>query len=84
MMKARIASVVAGALFTAAALTSGPALAQQKLVLKASDVHPAGYPTVVAVEGTAAVRLASPTVRYRTISRRICSPSRGVMNSLTA
>src|SRR6476619_5078460 len=50
MMKARIASVVAGALFTAAALTSGPALAQQKLVLKASDVHPAGYPTVVAVE----------------------------------
>src|ERR1700692_541919 len=26
------------------------ALAQQKLVLKASDVHPAGYPTVVAVE----------------------------------
>ena len=27
-----------------------PALAQQKLVLKASDVHPAGYPTVAAVE----------------------------------
>ncbi|MGE3997885.1 MAG: TRAP transporter substrate-binding protein, partial [Variibacter sp.] len=27
-----------------------PAFAQQKLVLKASDVHPAGYPTVVAVE----------------------------------
>ena len=26
------------------------AVAQQKLVLKASDVHPAGYPTVVAVE----------------------------------
>src|SRR5260370_29140175 len=26
-------------------------LAQQKLVLKASDVHPAGYRTVVAVEG---------------------------------
>jgi tripartite ATP-independent transporter DctP family solute receptor len=25
-------------------------MAQQKLVLKASDVHPAGYPTVVAVE----------------------------------
>src|SRR4029079_14153224 len=50
MMKARIASVVAGALFTAAALTAGPALAQQKLVLKASDVHAAGYPTVVAVE----------------------------------
>src|SRR2546425_2466433 len=28
----------------------GAAIAQQKLVLKASDVHPAGYPTVVAVE----------------------------------
>src|ERR1700734_2998420 len=27
-----------------------PAMAQQKLALKASDVHPAGYPTVVAVE----------------------------------
>jgi tripartite ATP-independent transporter DctP family solute receptor len=27
-----------------------PALAQQKLVLKASDVHPEGYPTVAAVE----------------------------------
>src|ERR1700746_1458482 len=26
-----------------------PALAQQKLVLKASDVHPLGYPTVEAV-----------------------------------
>ncbi len=29
---------------------SGAAQAQQKVVLKASDVHPAGYPTVVAVE----------------------------------
>src|SRR5258706_15815475 len=27
-----------------------PAIAQQKIVLKASDVHPVGYPTVVAVE----------------------------------
>jgi tripartite ATP-independent transporter DctP family solute receptor len=42
---------------TTAALTSsalgatfgGPALAQQKLVLKATDVHPLGYPTVEAV-----------------------------------
>jgi tripartite ATP-independent transporter DctP family solute receptor len=35
-----------------AGLTLNPraAAAQQKLVLKASDVHPAGYPTVVAVE----------------------------------
>src|SRR5215468_9025002 len=29
---------------------SGAAIAQQKLILKASDVHPTGYPTVVAVE----------------------------------
>jgi tripartite ATP-independent transporter DctP family solute receptor len=39
------------ALTLAAAAAFAPeALAQQKLVLKASDVHPAGYPTVVAVE----------------------------------
>jgi tripartite ATP-independent transporter DctP family solute receptor len=31
-------------------LASGSAFAQQKLVLKASDVHPDGYPTVAAVE----------------------------------
>jgi tripartite ATP-independent transporter DctP family solute receptor len=37
---------------TCAGLAVAPraAFAQQKLVLKASDVHPAGYPTVVAVE----------------------------------
>ncbi|HTQ02061.1 MAG TPA: TRAP transporter substrate-binding protein [Casimicrobiaceae bacterium] len=34
----------------ASALPHGVALAQSKVVLKASDVHPAGYPTVVAVE----------------------------------
>src|SRR6266704_214779 len=50
MIKARIASVTAGVFVAAAAFASGSALAQQKMVLKASDVHPAGYPTVVAVE----------------------------------
>jgi tripartite ATP-independent transporter DctP family solute receptor len=34
----------------ASALAVGSAAAQQKMVFKASDVHPAGYPTVVAVE----------------------------------
>jgi len=34
----------------ALAWVGGVAAAQQKLVLKASDVHPAGYPTVVAIE----------------------------------
>src|SRR5260221_1582929 len=34
----------------AAAVPVDSALAQQKLVMKASDGHPAGYPTVVAVE----------------------------------
>jgi TRAP-type C4-dicarboxylate transport system substrate-binding protein len=29
---------------------SAPAFAQQKIALKASDVHPEGYPTVAAVE----------------------------------
>jgi tripartite ATP-independent transporter DctP family solute receptor len=50
MIKARIASVTAGVFVAAAAFASGSALAQQKVALKASDVHPAGYPTVVAVE----------------------------------
>jgi tripartite ATP-independent transporter DctP family solute receptor len=34
----------------AGALPAGFASAQQKLILKASDVHPEGYPTVAAVE----------------------------------
>jgi len=38
------------ALGTVASSFNRAALAQQKLVLKASDVHPAGYPTVAAVE----------------------------------
>jgi tripartite ATP-independent transporter DctP family solute receptor len=37
-------------LLVATALPAQLALAQQKVVLKASDVHPAGYPTVAAVE----------------------------------
>jgi tripartite ATP-independent transporter DctP family solute receptor len=49
MIKARIALAAAGVLFAAAAFASGPALAQQKIVLKATDVHPLGYPTVEAV-----------------------------------
>src|SRR5258708_1171854 len=48
VMKHSTALIAAGML--AAAFASGAALAQQKLVLKASDVHPAGYPTLVAVE----------------------------------
>ena len=43
----------AGGMAALAALSRGistPALAQQKIVLKASDVHPEGYPTVAAVE----------------------------------
>jgi tripartite ATP-independent transporter DctP family solute receptor len=44
-------TLLALTLTAAAALATAPtALAQQKIVLKASDVHPAGYPTVVAVE----------------------------------
>ena len=40
----------AGALGAITLAAGTPARAQAKLVLKASDVHPAGYPTVVAVE----------------------------------
>jgi tripartite ATP-independent transporter DctP family solute receptor len=49
MFKARIAFATAGALLAAAAFAPDPALAQQKIVLKATDVHPLGYPTVEAV-----------------------------------
>src|SRR6188474_2380678 len=49
MIKARIAFATAGALLAAAAFASDPALAQQKIVLTATDVHPLGYPTVEAV-----------------------------------
>ena len=49
MFKARIAFATAGVLLAAAAFASDPALAQQKIVLKATDVHPLGYPTVEAV-----------------------------------
>ena len=42
---------LAGAIAVIALVCLGSAaIAQQKLILKASDVHPAGYPTVVAVE----------------------------------
>jgi tripartite ATP-independent transporter DctP family solute receptor len=40
---------VAGALGALAADVRAPAFAQQKMVLKAADVHPLGYPTVEAV-----------------------------------
>ena len=49
-MKTCTALIAAGLLAAATAFASGPAVAQQKLVLKASDVHPEGYPTVAAVE----------------------------------
>ena len=42
--------IIATGVLAVATAFAGSALAQQKLVLKASDVHPAGYPTVVAVE----------------------------------
>jgi len=48
-MKPRTSLMAAGAL-AAAVFAFGPAGAQQKMVLKASDVHAAGYPTVAAVE----------------------------------
>jgi tripartite ATP-independent transporter DctP family solute receptor len=49
----RRAFIRLGAVTAAASLSeqfARPALAQAKLALKASDVHPAGYPTVAAVE----------------------------------
>ncbi|HVL73167.1 MAG TPA: TRAP transporter substrate-binding protein [Beijerinckiaceae bacterium] len=45
----RRALMLAAGLAVAAAALPGDAFAQQKMVLKASDVHPLGYPTVEAV-----------------------------------
>ncbi len=44
------ALIALGLAFATGGLGLGAAHAQQKLVLKASDVHPEGYPTVAAVE----------------------------------
>jgi tripartite ATP-independent transporter DctP family solute receptor len=41
--------IVAAMLAASAGMLTGGATAQQKLVLKASDVHPEGYPTVAAI-----------------------------------
>jgi tripartite ATP-independent transporter DctP family solute receptor len=49
-MKRSTVTLAAGLIAAATAFSSGVALAQDKLVLKASDVHPEGYPTVAAVE----------------------------------
>jgi tripartite ATP-independent transporter DctP family solute receptor len=49
-MKTITTFLAAGLLAVATAMASGSALAQKKIVLKASDVHPPGYPTVAAVE----------------------------------
>ena len=49
-MKHLTATIAAGLIAAATAFAPGAAVAQDKLVLKASDVHPEGYPTVAAVE----------------------------------
>src|ERR1700756_4711985 len=49
-MRRRDLLTMTGALVVSAAAAGHRAAAQQKTVLKASDVHPAGYPTVQAVE----------------------------------
>jgi tripartite ATP-independent transporter DctP family solute receptor len=49
-MKTCTTLIAAGMLAAAAAFAPGSAVAQGKIVLKASDVHPEGYPTVQAVE----------------------------------
>jgi tripartite ATP-independent transporter DctP family solute receptor len=47
-----------------AVLAVAPAVAQQKTVFKASDVHPTGYPTVVAVENLGKKLDAATNGRY--------------------
>src|SRR5437773_507815 len=45
-----LSTTAASAVALASLGAATPAFAQAKMALKASDVHPAGYPTVVAVE----------------------------------
>jgi tripartite ATP-independent transporter DctP family solute receptor len=49
----RAIKIGAAAAVAAFGRSASPALAVQQVMLKASDVHPAGYPTVVAVENLA-------------------------------
>ena len=84
-MKSRI--ILAAAALAFAATSAG---AQDKLVLKASDVHPDGYPTVVAVENMGkklseatkgrlsrrrCIRRCSSAARRKRSSRRRSAPS---------
>jgi len=57
-------SVLATMILAVTTLADGPAAAQQKTVFKASDVHPAGYPTVVAVENLGKKLDAATNGRY--------------------
>jgi tripartite ATP-independent transporter DctP family solute receptor len=57
-------SFLATTILAITALASGPAVAQQKTVFKASDVHPANYPTVVAVENLGKKLDAATNGRY--------------------
>ena len=57
-------SVLATMILAVTTLADGPAAAQQKTVFKASDVHPTGYPTVVAVENLGKKLDAATNGRY--------------------
>ena len=48
-MSARLSFLLAAALAATTLCSGSAAVAQQKVVLKATDVHPLGYPTVEAV-----------------------------------
>ncbi|NWG24516.1 MAG: TRAP transporter substrate-binding protein [Pseudorhodoplanes sp.] len=48
-MKRLVTGIASAALLAAVLGAGSPAFAQQKMVLKATDVHPLGYPTVEAV-----------------------------------
>ncbi len=50
MRRREVLQLGAGVLGVAGLARMAPAFAEDKMVLKASDVHPPGYPTVVAVE----------------------------------
>ena len=83
MCKSLRRGAATAALALATAMAAGAATAQQKLVMKASDVHPAGYPTVVAVENPVPANAGMPMNGFGTVaSQKVGLPPSWILHFL--
>ena len=73
MMRLPFARFAAGLLGLVAAMLCASASAQSKMVWKAADVHPLGYPTVEAIVRMGKKLEARPTAASRSRCTRRCS-----------